>query len=115
MIAGIYNFTIEQGTTFYKVMTLSASSAPVNLTGYEARMQIRPEVESQQILAELSTDNGLITLSAAGEITWTIPAATTTDITVDGFYDMELIEPGGAIKRLLKGRVRLDREVTRDD
>jgi hypothetical protein len=115
VIAGIYNFTIEQGTTFYKVMTLSASSAPVNLTGYQARMQIRPEIESGEVLAELTTGNGLITLSSAGQITWTIPAATTEGITVDGFYDMELIEPGGAIKRLLKGRVRLDREVTRDD
>lgn len=115
MIAGVYNITIEQGATFYKVMTLSASSSPVNLTGYTARMQIRPEVESSEVLAELTTANGRITLNAQGQITWTIPANVTATIDVDGVYDMELIEPGGHVHRLLKGKVRLDREVTRDD
>ena len=42
MAAGIYNFIIEQGTTVnFRIDYRDSEGNPVDLTGYEGRMQIR--------------------------------------------------------------------------
>jgi hypothetical protein len=45
----------------------------------------------------------------------TIPAATTAtyDAPLLGVYDLELVSSGGVVTKILKGRLRIDREVTR--
>lgn len=115
MIAGVYNFTIDQGATFSRQLTLrDANNALMNLTGYTARMQIRPEIESTEVLVELTTANGRIALGgAAGTVTLTIPATVTATIDKEGVYDLELVTPSSEVHRALKGKVRLEPEVTR--
>ena len=42
MSAGLYNFTLEQGTTIdFKIQYKDVSGSAINLTGYGAAMQIR--------------------------------------------------------------------------
>ena len=40
MAAGSYNFTLEQGTTFSREITVQESGSAMSLTGYTGRMQI---------------------------------------------------------------------------
>lgn len=42
MAAGKYNFTIEQGATLdFEIQYKDSTSTPINISGYEAAMQIR--------------------------------------------------------------------------
>ena len=40
MAAGTYNFTLEQGTTFSRLLTLKENDSVMNLTGYSVASQI---------------------------------------------------------------------------
>ena len=56
MAAGKYSFIIEQGaTTNLNVQWTNASGSAVDLTGYQARMQIRPGIEATDVYISLSS------------------------------------------------------------
>lgn len=114
VIPGNYDFTIYQGSSFSKVITWrDGANNVMNLTGYTARMQIRQRLTGD-ILIELTTANGRISLGGtAGTITLEISAADTSAITLDGVYDLELVSGSGIVSRLLQGSVTLSKEVTR--
>lgn len=115
MAAGIWNITIEQGATFDKLITITEPSGDVmNLTGFAGRMHIRRDVETATTMLELTDANGRIELGGAlGTVRLLIAASDTAALTGDGVYDLELESPGGTVTRLLKGKARLDKEVTR--
>jgi hypothetical protein len=116
MSAGIYDFYIEQGATFYQVITWKDSAGdPVDISGYTARMQIRKSVTSTDALISLTTENGRISLGgAAGTVTLEIDADDTADFTTFcGVYDLELEASDGTVTRLLEGQIEISREVTR--
>lgn len=115
MSAGTWNILIEQGATFDTTLTWKdEAGTPVNLTGYTARMQIRPEVGSSTVTLDLTTANGRIALGgAAGTIRLTIDAATTAALLPSvQVHDLELVV-GSTVTRLLRGSVTIDPEVTR--
>ena len=116
MLAGNYNFTIDQGAHFERIVTITNADGTVyDLTGYTARMQIRTELDAEDVVIELTTENGRIALGdEEGTITLTILAADTADITSDGVYDIEIIDDSDRVFRVLKGKIRLEPEVTRD-
>jgi tRNA threonylcarbamoyladenosine modification (KEOPS) complex Pcc1 subunit len=126
MAAGVHKFTIEQGVTWTKQLSLrapdpdhlgppeGAPKVPVDLSGCSARMQIRKDVRTSTPMVELTTDNGRITLGGeTGLITLRLNAEDTAALTRDGVYDLELIDAQGEVIRLLKGQMALDRETTR--
>lgn len=115
MIAGVYNINIDQGATFERLITVkNPDESLYNFTGYTARMHIREELDSDDFQVALTTENGGISLGgAAGTITLYLSAATTSTLDDEGVYDLEIIAPSGKIYRLLKGRVKVDMEVTR--
>jgi repressor of nif and glnA expression len=88
---------------------------PVNLTGFTARMQIRSDIDSQTVLAELTTANGGIVLdNTAKTITLTIPATVTAAFTfTTAVYDLELISSGLQVTQFCGGILTLYKEVTR--
>lgn len=115
-MAAIYNFEIEQGTTFTKSFVWKDSAKQVVLmSGYTARMQIRPSVKAPEILLNLTTENGrIIIIPTEGKITLLIDARTTADITWSkGRYDLELVSPDYTVTRLLQGDISISKEVTR--
>lgn len=115
MPAGNYNIVIEQGATFDRLITITEPDGNLkNLTGYSARMQIRRDIDADAMLIELTDANGRIELGGTlGTVRLLINAADTAALARGGVYDLELIDGGGAIERLLQGQVRLDKEVTR--
>ncbi len=119
MAAGKLDLTIEQGATFRHALVVkqgTGTSAPVaNLTGYTARMQIRTEVESSQVLIALTTENGRITITPLdGRIDLTISATDTAALNFEsGVHDVEIVSGGGEVTRLVQGKVKLSKEVTR--
>jgi hypothetical protein len=115
MIAGIYNITCEQGSTFTRTFTIQQSDGTVyDLTGFSARMQIRRDFDSTTILFTASTSGGHITMSPLfGEITVDITATQTATITRDGVYDLEIYNSSGIVYKVVKGRFTLAKEVTR--
>lgn len=109
--------TIYQGSTFRWHATLKSGSPalPIDLTGCTARMQVRPDIASDEVLLTLTTENDGITLGGAdGMIHLYIPHALTETITWESaVYDMELIWPNGDVVRRLYGQVVVSPEVTR--
>ena len=87
---------------------------PVDLDGYTARMQIRPEVDSSEVIYELTTENGDIVIdNVLKTITLTIPAESTATFTFEtAVYSLEMIN-GGQVTPLIGGGVILVKEVTR--
>lgn len=118
MGASRHNITILQGATFdLRAVWTDASGNPEDLTGVVARMQVRKRHNSEEVLLDLDSDT-------LGGITVDVPAgAIEVEVTPDltealpgrlrGFYDLELLFPGGRVVRLLQGRVKVDPEVTR--
>jgi hypothetical protein len=124
MLAGTYNITCQQGSTFTRMITMrypDPESPPADptyllydLSGYEARMQVRRTIDSSSTIVELSTDDGSIVLGGEdGTIELTISAEDTALITSSGVYDLEIIDDVGVVSRVLQGQWRLSAEVTR--
>jgi hypothetical protein len=113
-IAGIYNFTLDQGSTWtLQIVYKDSNGAPINLTGYTAEMQVRRKFDSDTAVLTLSTSNGGITIVGA---TGTLNLiATDEQAAIDPglyVYDLEL-STGGVRTRLIQGTVTVSGEVTR--
>ena len=115
VIAGTHNFTINQGTTFSRRLRIKNSEGePFDLTGYQARMQIRRQLTDSSFYVELSTENGRITLEPEdGVILLYMSDDITRTIPKDGVYDLEIESEVGEVFRVIEGKVRLKPEVTR--
>jgi hypothetical protein len=128
MAAGKYNFTIEQGTTVrLELAYKDANGNAIDLTGYNGRMQIRPDYADNTktsyiyLSSSLSADgtglnfsgsNGL-TPPTSGTIGLFISAPSSSALNFESaYYDIEL-ESSGIVTRLLQGTIKLSREVTR--
>jgi hypothetical protein len=131
MSAGRYPIYIEQGTTIdFEVQYKDSTGAPVDLTGYGARMQIRPSVESSTIYLSLTSNRNAdgtgISMSGSapykpttsGSLGIYIASCTSSILNFnDAVYDLEIFAPINSscpeVTRILQGPVRLSKEVTR--
>lgn len=131
MIAGIYNLTIEQGSTFARLISIEQPDLVADptgqtfenfdLAGYTARMHIRRTIDSTNPMIVLTTENGRITINPniAGnseknnEIALSITAADTAALTSNGVYDLEIISTGGTVSKVIRGDVTLIFEATK--
>lgn len=107
---------IHQGATYnHTWVYLDEAGAPINITGYTARLQIRATQAATTFLYEATTANGAITISGAlGEVRLKIPAATLSAWTwTTGVYDLELEGLLLETDKLSWGRVRVKPEITR--
>jgi len=122
MAAGQYNFTLEQGSTLIKQFTYKDSNGTVvNLNGYTASMQIRPDINSETKIADFNSSilNGGLSIiptsgsAISGTIQLNIHAESSSLYTFEtAVYDIE-IKSGDIVTRLLQGRIKLSKEVTR--
>lgn len=111
---GNYNFTAPQGQTFSETVTWTVAGTPVNLTGYTARMQVRPNVDSSEKYVDISSTSGITLGGAAGTVALTVSATTMATVPAGKHvYDLELVSSGGVVTRLLAGYFRVTPEVTR--
>lgn len=87
---------------------------PVDLAGMTAAMQVRPRIDSDDVLLSLTTANGGIILNnVAKTITLQAAAAATALFDwLDGVWDLE-VTLGGVVTPVAWGDVCVRREVTR--
>ena len=128
MAAGKYSFAIEQGSTVdFEIAYKDSNGDPIDLTDYQARMQIRPSKGSDTTIITLSSSldgdgTGLnmsgsdgINPPTSGTIGIFISANTSSLFTFnEAVYDLEIVT-GSAnpiVTRLIEGNVRLIKEVT---
>lgn len=127
MIAGIYNITCQQGSTFTRLLEIEQPNLevdptgqtyePFDLSGFTARMQVRRTIESSTKLVELTTENNGLEINPTGEtlnhIRIYMPDDVTASITSSGVYDLEIINSAGEVSRIMQGAFTLSPEVTR--
>lgn len=90
----------------YKSGGVLTYRAPVDLTGWTARQEIRASIDSDTVLNSLTTENGGITLGADGTIKRHLTAAQSTALgALQGVYNLELIDASGIVTRFAQGAV----------
>jgi hypothetical protein len=125
MTAGAWDFRIEAGATFeQRLLWKDAAGVPVPLAGLTARMQIRRVYGSwaeDGLLAELTTENGAITLTTPGQIDLRIAAEDTTAIGALGYlagrHALEIVDPTvtpARVTRLLEGSCAISAEIAQE-
>lgn len=118
------NLNIYKGQTYRDVITLEDNLGvplPLLSTYDGARMQIRTYLDSPNVQLELTTANGGLELTDAGEIKFNITAATTAALITQydweqWVYDLELFTGVGTaevVDKPLAGIVQIWPEVTR--
>lgn len=114
MSAGIYNFTLDQGSTWnLEVLYKDANNAVINLTNYTAALQLRKAYDASAALSLDTTNGGIVITGNLGKIAITATATQTAAI-VSGDYVFDLeIASGGVVSRILQGTVYVSPEVTR--
>lgn len=115
-LAATYNIIADQGATFSRALVRKDSQKRVTpLTGYTARMQVRSQVSSLDVVLNLTTENngivinpsiGQIVIQATDQVMSNIPAGKYV-------YDLETISPDGDVERLVMGSFTVRPEVTR--
>tara|TARA_R110001632_G_scaffold44066_1_gene111961 strand:+ start:514 stop:915 length:402 start_codon:yes stop_codon:yes gene_type:complete len=130
MAAGIYDFTIEQGTTInFEIQYRDNRNCPIDLTNYQGRMQIRPFIGATSSYITLSSslddtftginfsgsNNSLPPSSGSIAIQISATSSSVLDWSIPAYYDLEIYSGSGAntqVTRVVQGRVRLSKEVT---
>jgi hypothetical protein len=100
-----YEFTVYSGTSYRREFRwLPDGTNPIDFTGWSAMMLVGAQLSPADI--ELSTDNGGVVLTSQGQIIVTMTpfqtAALQPPVT---YYNLDLIEPSGFVRRFLRGRV----------
>ena len=117
MAAGYYDIEIEQGADYSQTVNYTDSSGvTIDLSTYSSgSMQIRESSESSSSLIDLTTANGRITLAQGDpNITLTLSATETASLDFDhAKYDLEVVASGGEVSKILRGNVKLIREITK--
>ena len=137
MAAGRYSFVIEQGSTVnFEIQYKDSSGDPIDLSQWSARMQIRPNAASSDIICSLTStmqsdgtglnksgSNGS-TPVASGSIGVYISAFSSSQFSSGSKiswdiakYDLEILSGSGVttyVDRILEGNVKLSKEVTRN-
>jgi hypothetical protein len=128
MSAGRYSFTIEQGATIdFELAYKDSDGNPIDLTGYQGRMQLRPSAGSETIYITLSSSlspdrTGLnfsgssgLNPPTSGTIGIFISAYSSSQLSFnEAYYDLELAT-GRAypiVTRLLERQVKLSPNIT---
>ncbi len=128
MSAGRYSFTIEQGATLdFELAYKDSSNNPIDLTGYQGRMQLRPSVGSDTVYITLSSslDSDGTGLNFSGSDGLNPPTSGTIGIFIsanssslldfsEASYDLELATGSEfpIVTRLLEGNVKLSKNIT---
>lgn len=100
-----YDIVIYASTSYQREFRwLPDGTNPVDFTGWSARMMIGQPLNPADL--ELTDSGGGISLSTTGQIIVTMtPAQTGALKSSVSFYNLDLIQPDGFVRRFLRGRV----------
>lgn len=105
------DLVIYARTTFRREFRwLPDGAAPIDFTDWSATLLIGPNRGTA--LAALTSTNGGVTLTAAGQILLSMPPAQTTYLPNGQYtYALDLSDPTGYVMRFLRGRVSVVHDV----
>ena len=109
-----FTFDVIKGDTFsYELTCTDANNAPVDLTGYAARMAIKNR-RNLNTIKEISTIAGGITNGGnTGVLDLSISASNTALFdAVDAVYDIEITHPAGDNYTIMEGKFIINTGVT---
>ena len=124
-MAQTYNIQLDQGSTYTMSVlyeepdpTGAPGNVPIDITGYEARMQVREGVDATAVLAEFTSSPaaGLAVDGPAGTVELTVTSEQTAAYTfINAVYDLEIYDGSlpPVVVRLIQGRFLVNQEVTR--
>lgn len=111
------NITIEKGAVLVEIFELlDDAGAPVDVSGYTARLQIRADFEDEDPALELDQTGGITVGGEDGRFTVRATATETAALELEtGFYDLEILPAGEEADaiRLAQGVVYVAPNVTR--
>ena len=116
--AGLYNIVADQGSTFSRtILWKDPAKKPILLHGYTARMRVRRAAKDSEVILDLNTENGRITLGQTdGSIVLNVSDEVMATIPSDKYvYDLELAGPDSDmyVYKILYGNFVVRAEVTR--
>jgi hypothetical protein len=108
------DLVVEQGVDLDVPIIVATDEGEVrDFSSYTAAMQVRPYIESSDVLFELTTENDRISVDLLG-ITLHFANADFVGVDwLDGEYDLEVTSSTGKKERLMEGHFTIDPEVTR--
>ena len=111
MAAGTYNFILEQGATFSRILTVKENNSAMNLTNYTVASKMRSTHDTSTVAGTFTCT---ISNASGGEITMQM-TANTTGALEEGIYvyDLEITNSAGTVTRLMEGNITVNPEVTR--
>jgi hypothetical protein len=126
VLPGIYNlqdvtvntatssqFTVTNGATGIYISG-GLATAPVNITGYTAALQIRSLPQSPTAVLSLTSGSGITITGSTGTIAVAATAAQTGNIDEGPYYyDLEITSQTGVVTRVAQGQVVVSAQVTR--
>lgn len=113
-IADKYEMVVDQGSTFTKEITVKVGTTVVDVTGFEARMQVRTWFDADETILDLDTSNYITVGGVDGKIDINVPATVMAEVPYGIFvYDFEIESPEGEVLRLIMGKFIVRAEVTR--
>jgi hypothetical protein len=101
-----------QGSTFYKAFTMTQNGAPVNLTGWTAKLGGKTNINQSALDIDLSTTGATITLGGVAGTILINPGPTVTRTWPVGNVQIqfEFIE-GAAVVTYLVGIITVSKEI----
>lgn len=113
-MANKYAMNVDQGSTWNVQITIATNAVAWDLTGYTARMKVRPTVDSATVTLSLTDTDGITLGGAAGTVVLNRSATVTAALVAGSYvYDLELVSGGGVVTRILQGPFVVSAEVTR--
>lgn len=109
------HFNLDQGSDKSVYFVIKDKSGPVDLTGYQAAMQLRLVANEKTIVDTLTTDNDRINIVGnEGRIIVKFNNWSTNKYPVGLIkYDLEVESPNGDITRIVEGRIKVSQGITR--
>lgn len=116
MTPGKLNFVCPQGSTFSRTLTYKLDDDPVDLTGYNAKLQVREFHYSDHYILgvdSISSSANIYTGGSAGTINIYIDPDVTKEFVPGNYvYDLEIYTTSN-VYRLIEGKFTVTPEVTR--
>lgn len=109
-----HDMVLYQGKTVAFSLTWGGAS-PIDVTGYDARMQIRASKSSSSAIAEFTVANSRVSVGTTnGLISFSMTAADSAALSAGNYvYDIEVIDTSNAVLLAMSGACKIVGEVTK--
>lgn len=114
-VASTNNLTINKGSAYKIIYSVTKNGSAANLNGYSLRGQIKPSASSSTVLLNMTSANLLLQVDTANSaLVMNLPESFTRRVVESfAYYDIELINPQAQVAKVAQGLITFVPEVTR--